>query len=138
MLINDAIWDENISIETANQVVQKMKPKERKYVSDWYHTFKELYNHRMTIFQALCNTLHKLHEEENQGGTSPVWKSKLHSDGTMYDNMFIAGIGQDKWQTLTYHIHISFWDTYRIPEIEKAHEWDWHDSNDVLWNLMQL
>lgn len=134
--INVADGSDFLSIETVNQAVQKMNPKERKYVSDWYHTFKELYNHRMTIFQALCNTLEKYDTE--LWNPSSCWKSKLHSDGTMYDNMFIAWIGQESWKTLTYHIHIGFWDTYRVPEIEKAPERDGHDSEDVLWKLMQL
>lgn len=53
-------------------------PCEAPQVSDGYHTFEELYNHRMILFSIICNSYpHR------------AWKSKLHHDGTMYDNYFI-------------------------------------------------
>lgn len=36
-------------------------PDEKKtHLSDGYHSFHELYNHRVKLFVALCNTLAKL------------------------------------------------------------------------------
>jgi hypothetical protein len=49
-------------------------------VSDGYHTFAELYQHRFALFLALCRALEM------------GWKSRLHADGTMYPGWFIAGI----------------------------------------------
>ena len=43
-------------------------------ISDGYHTFDELYYHRMILFSVICNQNKKL-----------AWKSWLHDDGTMFD-----------------------------------------------------
>lgn len=127
-------------LDTINTAIQELPWKQRSKVSDGYHTFRELYEHRMTLFQALCNEI--AHANNQNGFRVPdrknVWKSKLHSDGTMYDNMFIVWIGTIKWQTLTYHIHISYWDDFWVPEIEKAPEWDGHTSEDVLRLLKEI
>lgn len=50
-------------------------------LSDGYHTFNELYYHRAVLFSVICNQNKDI-----------AWKSKLHSDETMYDGMFIVGI----------------------------------------------
>lgn len=101
----------------------------RELVSDGYHTFKELYKHRVSLFVALCNTYVQLEYHPSQ---KKVWKSRLHSDGTMFDKMFIAGIWTEKWDTLTYHLPISKWDKLYCDEIPNSPEWDWHTSDDVL------
>jgi hypothetical protein len=86
-------------------------------VSDGYHTFDELYEHRTILFALLC-ILAKYPSHYN------VWKSLKHSDGTMYEGMFIAGIGSDEG-TVTYHIEKKYWDLFKaIPELDKAPEWD--------------
>lgn len=106
----------------------------KEQISDWYHTFKELYSHRIKLFIALCNTLSKTIPEFSDSKDLP-WKAKLHFDGTMWDWWFIAGIWQEKWRTLTYHIPMSEWDNLFAWEINNAPEWDWHTSDDVI-NLL--
>lgn len=63
--------------------------------SDGYHTFDELYYHRMILFSVICN--------QNKRNS---WKSKLHSDGTMYDNYFICGIETPSGM-YTYHYDLN-------------------------------
>jgi len=103
-------------------------------VSDWYHTFNELYSHRIALFIVLCNHLYLYSDR----GSSDVWKARFHSDGTMFDWWFIAGIWQEKWATLTYHLPISHWDKMYVPEISKAPEWDGHTSDDVINLLYEI
>ena len=50
-------------------------------INDGYHTMDELYYHRGVLFSVICNQNRSL-----------AWKSRKHSDDTMYDGMFIAGI----------------------------------------------
>jgi hypothetical protein len=88
-------------------------------VSDGYHTFNELYYHRMVLFAALCESHHQ-----------NAWKSWKHHDGTMYDNYFIVGIETPKGQ-FTYHYHKDHWDMFSIEELESAPEWDGHQPSDV-------
>lgn len=48
-------------------------------LSDGYHTYNELYHHRMILFSIICN--------QNK---SMSWKSKLHADGTMLDDFSLS------------------------------------------------
>lgn len=96
-------------------------------VSDGYHTFDELYEHRVALFIALCNQWNL-----------NAWKSKRHSDGTMYEWWFIAGIWAEKWKTLTYHLPVKYWEKIKSYEITNAPEWDGHTSEDVINLLYDL
>ena len=88
-------------------------------ISDGSHTFDELYNHRMILFAVICNTY-----------KDKSWKSKLHSDGTMYDDYFIVGIETEKG-SYSYHYSIDSWDIFNVKELENAPEWDGHIPDDV-------
>jgi len=122
-------------LEQINKEIQSLPEERKELVSDWYHTFKELYAHRVALFVALLNALE---EQEYHPSNKPVWKSKLHADGTMYDWWFIAGIGLNKWDTLTYHLPISEWDKLHVNVKPHAPEWDWHTSDDVINLLYKL
>lgn len=111
---------------------------------DGYHTFDELYEHRITLFIAFCKELAANRiREAIQGGMvryAKVWRSKLHSDGTMFDGgWFILGIGKDKGDQITYHLPIAKWDETHFAEtLIKAPEFDGHTSEDVLERLKRL
>lgn len=88
-------------------------------LSDGYHTYNELYDHRMVLFSIICN--------QNKNIS---WKSKLHHDGTMFDYYFIAGINTPEGQ-FTYHYRMDYWDNFEVPELEKAPEYDSHTPDDI-------
>lgn len=87
--------------------------------SDGYHTFDELYHHRMVLFSVICNTYAHL-----------AWKSKLHDDGTMYNNYFIVGITTPEGD-YTYHYHLDNWDYFKVKEVPLAPKWDGHKPDDI-------
>lgn len=87
--------------------------------SDGYHTFNELYYHRMMLFSVICKTYKPL-----------AWKSKLHADGTMYDDYFIVGIVTPEGD-YTYHYHLNHWDMFDVKEIPHAPKWDGHKPEDI-------
>lgn len=91
----------------------------RKDISDGYHTFDELYYHRMVLFSIILNQ-----------NPNISWKSKWHSDGTMYDNYFICGIETPKGQ-YTYHYKLKYWDKFKVKELEYAPKWDGHKPTDI-------
>ena len=74
--------------------------------SDGYHTFDELYEHRIVLYLALCRQLAFV-----DGGCPrhDVWRSCLHSDGTSYDDWFILGIGKKPGEQITYYLPMSRW-----------------------------
>ena len=88
-------------------------------ISDGYHTFEELYYHRMILFAVICNQ-----------NSRNAWKSKLHADGTMYEDYFIVGVTTPKGD-YSYHYHIDYWDKFDVAEIKKAPEWDGHKPEDI-------
>jgi len=93
-------------------------------VSDGYHTFNELYEHRHLLFAIICNDYQY-----------KSWKSMVHADGTCYEGWFIAGITNPKGQQITYHIPLRLWDCFRCKMLDKAPKWDGHTSQDVLERL---
>lgn len=93
-------------------------------ISDGYHTFEELYAHRIMLFISLmkCNK-------------HISWKSKLHSDGTSFDGWFVAGMKLVSGD-ITYHIPDKFWDVLGdIDTPDRAPHFDSHTSNDVIKRL---
>lgn len=118
-----------------NAEIQELPENEKELVSDGYHTFKELYEHRIALFVALITALM---QQEYHPANKTCWKSKKHSDGTMLDGWFIAGIGLEKWDTLTYHLPISEWDNLYCDVLENAPEWDGHTSKDVIRLLRNI
>lgn len=90
-------------------------------LSDGYHTFNELYHHRAVLFSVICN-MHPLCS----------WKARKHSDGTMFDGMFIVGINTPDGPA-TYHFDIDpYWDMFNVPSTEYAPEWDGHTPDEAI------
>lgn len=127
--------------EAAMNRIIKEKGCDTNKISDGYHTFGELYEHRITIFIALCKALHFDENQIEDDGSSVVWKSKKHSDGELAfgGTWFVLGINKDAGRQITYHLPIDKWgDCSFATELETAPEWDGHTSEDVLNRLMAL
>lgn len=92
-------------------------------ISDGYHTFNELYEHRTMLFLLAASQF------------TDTWISKKHDDGTMFPGYFIAGINLPYGKTITYHLENKYWDAaincYMV-ELPQAPKWDGHTSQDVL------
>lgn len=94
-------------------------------ISDGFHTFNELYAHRIILFMCLMNSYPEL-----------SWKSRKHFDGQSYKDWFIAGMNLPSGN-ITYHIPNKFWRKIKIQELDSAPEWDGHTSDDVLKRLTE-
>mgnify|MGYP000051723313 CR=1 FL=1 len=106
-------------------------------ISDSYHTFLDLYTHRIELFIALCYAQEKL-INVCRVSNSFVWKSKKHSDGSKWEGWFILGINKEKGKQITYHLPISYWEQCAFEELEIAPEYDNHTPKDVLERLKSL
>ena len=100
-------------------------PVDTDLISDGYHTFGELYDHRITLYLALCRT------------RKDAWKSRVHSDGSRWPGWFIAGIGREPGKQITYHLPDARWDEATMPE-EDPPPFDGHRPEDVLKRLAAL
>jgi hypothetical protein len=95
-------------------------------LSDGYHTFNELYEHRHTLFLALM----KAHPDKS-------WLSTKHHDGSEWDGWFIGGMDLPAGP-ITYHLPIRLW--YMATKtgaevLERGKEWDGHTSGQVVVRL---
>lgn len=88
-------------------------------ISDKWHTFGDLYYHRMILTACLA----KLIKDHS-------WKSKLHHDGTMFEDSFIVGFDTPQGQ-YSYHYHLEYWNMFDIAELDKAPEYDGHKPDDI-------
>jgi hypothetical protein len=112
-------------------------------ISDGYHTFGELYEHRIELFITICKIICDFYKIGLISSTTPgdlcVWRSLKHSDGSGFDGWFILGIAKAKGEQITYHLPMSKWDRCLFAEeLELAPEWDGHTANDVLERLKLL
>lgn len=92
-------------------------------ISDGYHTFDELYEHRCTLFLALMKSLPAI-----------SWVSTLHDDGSSFGDWFIAGINLSIG-TVTYHLPAGMWSLALktgAKLLDRAPKWDGHTSDDAV------
>jgi hypothetical protein len=111
------------NINNLNESIKKLKEQDKietSLISDEYHTFDELYFHRMILFSVIC----KMFKKE-------AWRSKKHYDNTMFDDYFIVGVNTPNGQ-YSYHYHKNFWNYFdEIKELEKDPEWDGHTPDNI-------
>lgn len=94
---------------------------------DGYHTFDELYQHRVRLFSCL------MHAHKNR-----AWWSHKHSDGTQWGGWIIAGILTPRGM-ISYHLPVT--EIEHLPEgieLEEGRLWDGHTAEDVLARLPSL
>jgi hypothetical protein len=95
-------------------------------MSDGYHTFNEIYEHRGVLFVALmkCNV-------------DLSWYSLKHNDGSMFKGWMIAGMNLPSG-TITYHLpntHRFILKDLGIKHLDVAPPWDGHTAKDVIFRI---
>lgn len=97
-------------------------------ISDGYHTFDELYAHRVRLF----STLMCAHPDKS-------WWSFKHHDGSVWDGWIIAGIDTPAGPA-TYHLPVSEIEFFNegVRQLRRGKEWDGHTADDVLERLKSL
>jgi len=124
--------NEELFVKMINEMIKTSRLEgniSTKDISDVYHTFRQLYNHRTILFALVCNAYPEL-----------SWKSKKHFDeenDPMFNGDFIAGINTPQGPA-TYHIKLEYWDLFNIIEIERAYPYDGHTSDEDLTRLSSL
>lgn len=101
-------------------------------ISDGYHTFGELYDHRRALTAALAAAA---------GRMGDAWRSKAHhpEDSPMFEGgYFIVGINLPTG-TITYHYKLTHWDDFAaVPEVEHAPKWDGAPPSATVDRLLEL
>lgn len=103
-------------------------------ITDGYHTFGELYDHRRALTAMLAASLIWY---APFGWTA--WRSKAHhpDDSPMFEGgYFIVGIELSD-ATVTYHYKLSHWDDFAaVPEVEHAPKWDGAGPDETVARLL--
>lgn len=111
--------------------------------SDGYHTIDELYDHRATLFIALCRLLSKESVPDTKEHFDlpkyDIWRSEVNGDGSAWEGYFVMGISREEGQQITYHIPMSRWEETNFAAVlDKAPDFDGHTPSDVLERLKML
>ena len=122
---------ETLKLRFAQWAVSKLAQKGS--VSDGYHTFDELYEHRCRLYMELC------YQVKFSTGKA-VWCSIVHSDGTWFDGWFVLGINKEPGKQITYHLPMKMYhEAIQFAEIiPMAPEYDGHTSAQVLERIKEL
>ena len=98
-------------------------------LSDGFHTFNQLYYHRMMLFAVIV--------KQNKGR---AWKSLRHEDGELCfgGGWFVVGITTPEGD-YTYHYEEKYFDLFDCEALECGKHWDGHTEEDVtrLFSLVQ-
>ena len=100
-------------------------------ISDCYHTFNELYDHRAKLFAALCKAY-----------PGKAWKSLKHHDeetDPMYEGMFIVCL-ETPAGPVHYHYDIDpYWELFKdVPEYDRAKPYDGASPAEEIERLTSL
>jgi len=114
----------------ARALLAEAQPAEPGQLSDGYHTFDELYEHRHALCLALMRAM-----------PGQWWFSRRHADGEMCfskGEWFIVGVDLHIGHSITYHLPIRLWEAAQATgagEVERAPHWDGHTAADVVERL---
>lgn len=132
------LTDDLVNEYTAKQVEAALKNAPSS-TSDGYHTFKELYYHRMLLQASWFNMLYKEAVDlDAQYGTVVPVKSWRHHDGRPCfgkENYFVV-VAQLPTGQISNHYKGEYWDLFQIPEWECAPEWDGHTPQQAAERIL--
>lgn len=95
-------------------------------VSDGYHTFNHLYNHRDLLFLNLT-----------AANPAISFKTRLNDKKEKWDGLFILGMNTEHGQ-ITYHLPDQLWDMAAVKEVDYNFDYDGHTPDDVCDRLAQF
>jgi hypothetical protein len=119
-------------VKDLNSIIYNLDSKNRKQISDKYHSFDDLYNYRMMYNAGFFNLLNDVF--------NPI-KSKKHNDGELCFNgeSFIVCINIPELGQIDNHYNFTEWDYFNIPEVEKSpYKFDNHTSKMVEERMKKL
>lgn len=112
--------------------INLMPDKLKGQLSDGYHTFDELYEHRCVLWICFINEIAK-------SGDFRILKSKKHHDGTSFDGWFVSCLIDGSDRQLSYHLPMKYWEKIEGQAFEQCpYAFDGHTPKLVLQRLKNL
>jgi len=117
---------------TDQDVYAEFSKEDKSQLSDGYHTFEELYEHRHTLCLALMKAM-----------PQNWWFSRKHADGELCfgnEDWFIVGAELPGFapSSIAYHLPARLWDSVKATgakELSVGKPWDGHTPSDVIDRL---
>lgn len=117
-----------MNLEEINKAISELE--DRGDISDGYHTFEELYQHRHLLYLSLCIKYREY-----------CYYTFTNADGSSWEDWFLLVLNHPKIKQISYHLPIELVDFCTIVNIEfrnKCDDYDGYTSNDVLDRLEDL
>ena len=97
-------------------------------ISDGFHTFNELYEHRHWLFLMLMDSHRAI-----------SWASRTHSDGSFIEDWFICGMNLPTGQ-ISYHLPDRLWPCVEAMGLDcnEQPEYDGHTVEQVVTRLADM
>jgi hypothetical protein len=132
-----------MNLQEIQEAIKNLPEDQRGLISDGYHTFEELYEHRCMLAVGLANELdawscgeHNLASANSK--MKSIFKARKHHDGTGYDGWFLLCFSTSEGQ-ISYHLPEKYWDMLCIDEYDISPvEFDGHTPADVLDRLQKV
>lgn len=130
-----------MTVENINKTIETLSDKGE--ISDGYHTFNELYEHRYVLFIALCKEVLRAERKSVSEGAlqygTRVYKAQRNADGTKWDGWFLLVLyTMSSQEQISYHLPIKYWNEVDCIEFDINPKFDGHTSKDVLERLKAL
>ena len=124
--------DSDSAVAKINEMIAKLPSmEEANKVSDGYHTFGEVYQHRVVLYLLLCKVLQK------QGYY--LWRSKFHDDKSCIEGYFLLGVNTKEGEQITYHIRNHHWNSTDFANtLAVGPKYDGHTPQDVVTRLVNI
>ena len=123
-------------LDYAQELIDALPEKHRGGLSDGYHSFDELYDHRCILFISLVNLCQEMNDRRSS--RYEIFKCVEHHDSSRLDGWFLCVIKSHVGQ-ISYHLPDKYWDLLRCPAyLRSPIPFDGHTSDDVLQRLKKL
>jgi hypothetical protein len=121
-------------IDSIQQKINNLPDIEKGKISDGYHTFDELYEHRCVLWICLINNIYDYISSDMN-----IIKTQKHYDGTSWDGWFLSLYTDPSGNQMSYHLPMKYWDNIVGEEYQQSpYKFDGHSSDDVLERLKSL
>ena len=123
----------NNIVEKINQEIREnVKQIDTDLISDTWHTFGELYQHRSILYIKLCKEL-------SEKGKYVVYRTRKHFDKSIMEGYFILGIKLPDNSYISYHMNNKNWALCDFAKtISCSPLQEKYTSLDALNNLLKL
>jgi hypothetical protein len=121
-----------MNIALAQGQLNLLQYDQRENISDGYHTFKELYDHRIALWMVVLSK----YKDDPQ---AKIYNRLKHNHGSFFDGYFLSLLVIDSNIQISYHLPLKFWQKVAGQKFDRSPiEYDGHTAQNCVDRLMGL